>query len=121
MDADGLPDFRALVGGQNEKVAWCFDLLEVDGRDMRPFPLVTRRARLKALIKKAADERLQYSDSFADPLKLLAALDERKMEGIVSKKTDQPYQSGKNSGWVKVKCHAWREANAGRWELLQRK
>ena len=63
---------------------------------------MTRRARLKALIKKAADMRLQYSDSFADPLKLLAALDERKMEGIVSKKTDQPYMSGE-------------------WELLQRK
>jgi len=39
----------------------------------------------------------------------------------VSKKTAQPNQSGRNVGWVKVKCHAWREANAERWELFQRK
>ena len=35
------------------KVGWCFDLLEMDGRDMRPFPLVTRHVRLKALLKRS--------------------------------------------------------------------
>lgn len=121
LDAEGRPDFRALVGGQkHSRVAWCFDLLEIDGRDMRSFPLVTRRVRLKALLKKAGDEVLRYSDSFPDPLKLLAALDERGLEGIVSKKADQPYVSGKNRGWVKVKCHAWREANADRGELFRK-
>jgi bifunctional non-homologous end joining protein LigD len=53
LDAEGRPDFRALVGGQkHSRVAWCFDLLEVDGRDMRAFPLVTRRVRLRALLVK---------------------------------------------------------------------
>jgi len=115
LDAEGRPDFRALVGGQkHSRVAWCFDLLEIDGRDMRPFPLVTRRVRLAALIKKAGDELIRMSDTFPDPLKLLGALDERGLEGIVSKKSDQPYVSGKNRGWIKVKCHAWREANTWR-------
>lgn len=119
LDAEGRPDFRALVGGQkHSRVAWCFDLLEIDGRDLRSFPLVTRRVRLKALLKKAGDELLRYSDSFPDPLKLLAALDERGLEGIVSKKTDQPYVSGKNRGWIKVKCHAWRVANSDRGEMF---
>jgi bifunctional non-homologous end joining protein LigD len=120
LDADGNPDFRALVGGQKDKVAWCFDLLEVDGRDMRPFPLVTRRVRLKALLKRAASELLLCSEAFADPAKLLDACDARGLEGIVSKKADQPYVSGKNRGWVKVKCHAWRAANAGRGELFRK-
>jgi bifunctional non-homologous end joining protein LigD len=101
-------------------LAWRFDLLEVDGRDMRPFSLVTRRVRLKALLSKAADELLRFSDAFPDPMKLLAALDERGLEGIVSKKADQPSVSGKNRGWIKVKCHAWRGANANRGELFRK-
>ena len=119
LDAEGRPDFRALVGGQkHSRVAWCFDLLEIDGRDMRAFPLLTRRVRLAALLKKAGNELLRMSDTFPDPTKLLAALDERQLEGIVSKRSDQPYVSGKNRGWIKVKCHAWREANRDRGELF---
>ena len=119
LDAEGRPDFRALVGGQkHSRVAWCFDLLEIDGRDMRAFPLLTRRVRLAALLKKASNELLRMSDTFPDPMKLLAALDERQLEGIVSKRSDQPYVSGKNRGWIKVKCHAWREANKNRGELF---
>ena len=120
LDAEGRPDFRALVGGQkHSRVAWCFDLLEIDGRDMCPFPLITRRVRLSALLKKAGDELLRYSDSFSDPAKLLDACSERGLEGIVSKRTDQPYVSGKNRGWIKVKCHAWRVANRDRWEMFK--
>ncbi len=53
LDAERRPDFRALVGGQkHSRVAWCFDLLEIDGRDLRHIPLITRRVRLAALIKK---------------------------------------------------------------------
>lgn len=119
LDAEGRPDFRALVGGQkHSRVAFCFDLLEIDGRDMRPFPLLTRRVRLNTLLRKAAIETLLYSDSFPDPAKLLDACCDRGLEGIVSKRADQPYVSGKNRSWVKVKCHAWRVANRGRGELF---
>jgi bifunctional non-homologous end joining protein LigD len=119
-DAQGNPDFRALVGGQKEKVAWCFDLLEIDGRDMRPYPLVTRRVRLAALLKRAGLERLRCSETFPDAEKLLEACDARGLEGIVSKKTDAPYTAGKYRGWVKVKCHAWRAAHADRGRLFRK-
>jgi bifunctional non-homologous end joining protein LigD len=127
-NAQGNPDFRALVGGQSHKMGVCFDLLEIDGRDMRPFPLVTRRVRLSALLRKAhslnarlrQDDILIFSYAFPDPLRLLADLDERGLEGIVSKKADQPYVSGRNRGWIKVKCHAWRAANAWRGELFRK-
>lgn len=118
-DAAGKPDFRALIGGQKQDlVCWCFDLLEVDGRDLRALPLVTRRARLKALLKAAGDPMLRPSETFKDGEKLLAACAANGLEGIVSKKADQPYKSGRNHGWVKVKTHAWRAANANRGELF---
>ena len=41
------------------------------------------------------------------------------LEGVVSKRKDRPYKSGKLCDWVKVKTPSWREANAGRWENIQ--
>jgi bifunctional non-homologous end joining protein LigD len=120
VDAEGRPDFRALVGGQkHSRVAFCFDLLEVDGRDLTAFPLLTRRVRLRALLKPEP-ELLRYSDSFPDPAALLDACCAKGLEGIVSKRTDQPYVSGRNRGWIKVKCHAWREANRDRGEMFRK-
>jgi bifunctional non-homologous end joining protein LigD len=121
LDNEGRPDFRALVGGQkHSRVAYCFDLLMIDGEDLRPFPLVTRRVHLSKLLKKAAIETLRYSDTFSDPAKLLDACTARGLEGIVSKKADQPYVSGKNRGWLKIKCHEWRKNNRTRWELFRK-
>jgi bifunctional non-homologous end joining protein LigD len=126
-DAEGRPDFRPLLswsrasgttGGQHSLVLWCFDLVEIDGTDLRSLSLVTRRARLKAMLKQADDACIRTSDTFKNPETLLAACDERGLEGIVSKKAGQPYVSGNNRGWIKVKCHEWRAANAGRWEMF---
>ena len=50
-DSDGKPDFDALMNGQRENLcAWCFDLLELDGRDMRHLPLIERKAALRELL-----------------------------------------------------------------------
>jgi ATP dependent DNA ligase domain/HNH endonuclease len=100
--------------------AWCFDLMELNGRALRRRTLIERKAMLRHLLNKADDHVLRLSETFADPVKLLAAANEQGLEGIVSKLSHQPYRSGKNPGWVKVKCHAWREANRDRGEKLQR-
>jgi ATP-dependent DNA ligase len=42
------------------------------------------------------------------------------LEGIVSKRREQPYRSGPNSGWIKVKTATWREANRDRGELFDK-
>jgi len=118
---DGRPDFRALIGGQKHKMAACFDLLELDGQDLRPLPLVTRRTRLAALLKKADPAILQFSIAYEDPHQLLTDLDAIGGEGIVSKKKGQPYHAGRNRGWVKCKCAAWREANRYRGKLFQKR
>ena len=83
-------------------------------------PLVKRKAALRELLIAADDDALRYSDEFDDPAKLLAVVTKMGLEGIVSKLGHQPYKSGKNVGWIKVKTAVWREANKDRWELFQR-
>jgi bifunctional non-homologous end joining protein LigD len=119
---DGKPDFGALMAGQREGLcAWCFDMMELDGRDLRPLPLSERKAQLRNLLIRADEETLRYSEEFPDPVKLLQVADKMGLEGIVSKKASQPYKSGRNLAWVKVKTTSWREANKGRGELFEKR
>jgi bifunctional non-homologous end joining protein LigD len=95
-DHQGLPDFRALMSGAKHGLcAWCFDLMALEGRDLRSRPLLERRIQLRHLLAKTDDERLLYSEEFDDPNQLLAAASRASLEGIVSKLADQPYRSGK--------------------------
>ena len=106
-------------GGDANLCIWCFDLLAQDGNDIRELPLVQRKARLRDILIDVDDERLRYSEEFDDPVKLLAVAEKMGLEGVVSKRKDRPYKSGKLCDWVKVKTPSWREANAGRWENIQ--
>ena len=118
-DTDGKPDFHALhfrSAQENQIEVWCFDLLEVNGLDLRPLRLIERKEKLATLLA-CANDNLRYSEVFADPLKLLQACEQKLLEGIISKRADGPYRSGR-SDWVKVKCDAWRAANKARGELF---
>jgi bifunctional non-homologous end joining protein LigD len=100
----GQPDFLALLHGRHVPTCvYCFDLLEHNGRDLREQPLVQRRARLQALLRRAKSDLLRFSASFPDANALLAECSRRGLEGIVAKRKDAPYRSGTRSGWVKVK------------------
>ena len=73
-DHQGLPDFRALMSGAKHGLcAWCFDLMALEGRDLRSRPLLERKIHLRHLLAKTDDERLRYSEEFDDPDQLLAA------------------------------------------------
>jgi ATP-dependent DNA ligase len=120
-DDDGKPDFGALMARTSNSgnvCAWCFDLLAHNGRDFRPLPLVKRKDMLRDILNAADDDTLRYADEFPDPEKLLAAIESMGLEGMVSKLVEQPYRSGKNPGWVKVKSKAWRAANRDRLVLF---
>jgi len=87
--ADGSPDFRALHGGnyaQTDLCVWCFDLLALDGRDLRHMPLIVRRLQLGKLLRTFDHDALRYSEGFASAEKLLAECDKRGLEGIVVKR-----------------------------------
>jgi bifunctional non-homologous end joining protein LigD len=121
-DASDLPDFRALHFNSRDDVrcVWAFHLLYLNGKDLRPLPLVDRKERLERLVSKVSAPWLSYVETFTDGATLIKAADRMGLEGIVSKKAAAPYRSGAKCDWIKVKCPRWREANRERWRLFER-
>jgi bifunctional non-homologous end joining protein LigD len=122
-NADGVPDFRALQcrSPDTTLAVWVFDLLEVNGRDLRALSLGERRHHLEQqLVSRRDAGTLRFSESFADPARLLAAAHDLGLEGVVSKRLDAPYRSGRRPEWVKVKTDSWRIANRERWRLFEK-
>ena len=109
-EADARPSFSslqaALSGGTDrDLVYYAFDLLSVDGEDLRELPLVDRKKRLKALVERAGSDRIRYSEHWKTAgRRMLRASCGMKMEGIVSKRADAPYASGRSKDWIKTKC-----------------
>jgi bifunctional non-homologous end joining protein LigD len=121
---DGAPDFRALHGGnysQTDLCVWCFDLLEVNGDDIRQIPLLLRRVKLGKLLRAYDHDALRYSEAFNNAEKLLEECAKRGLEGIVCKEKGVGYWSGTKCGWIKVKSAQWREANKDRGEMFNQK
>jgi bifunctional non-homologous end joining protein LigD len=117
----GLPDFLALLHGRHVPTCvYCFDLLELNGRDLREQPLVQRRARLKALLARAKCNVIRFSETFSNANDLLAECARLGLEGIVAKRRDAPYRSGTRSGWIKVKTSEWRADNRWRGEFFEK-
>ena len=122
LDEKGSPDFAALQAALSEKktddlVYFAFDLLHEGEKDMRSLPLGDRKARLKALLNgKAKSPLIQYVEHFENGgeavLKSACSLD---LEGIVSKRIDAEYQSGRSESWGKSKCRGGHEVVIGGW------
>ncbi|QCI68508.1 DNA ligase D [Phreatobacter stygius] len=110
MNEAGISSFAALQQALSEEraagfVYFAFDLLHLDGRDLRPDPLIARKERLKDLLAAADAGQLRYSEDFSEPgqvmLKHACRLG---LEGIISKRADAPYRSGRGGDWLKSKC-----------------
>ena len=104
-----MPDFRALHSGnytEQDLCVWCFDLMDLNGEDLRALPLIARKQKLEALLRRHGHPYLRYSEPFKNAEQLLAECRLRGLEGIVSKMRYEPYKSGK-CDWVKVKCAQW--------------
>ncbi len=120
-DGEDKPDFYALMRRPASGLCvWCFDLLMLNGRDLRPLPLEKRKAKLSALLAKTTDGALRLSHTFGDGEKLLHAAGQNGLEGIVSKRRMSHYVAGTASGWIKVKTAEWREANRERYKLFEK-
>jgi bifunctional non-homologous end joining protein LigD len=111
---------RALGDGREDVICIAaFDLLALNGVDLRTPPLSGRKECLKKIVDKAPG-CLQLVEHFPNGADLLEAAENLGIEGIVSKRRDQPYRSGSRGGWLKIKCAAWLEANKNRWEVFGR-
>ncbi|HEX8165196.1 MAG TPA: DNA ligase [Beijerinckiaceae bacterium] len=107
----GLPDFHALLSRAGGAAAclYAFDLLFLDGKDLRPLPLSERRARLAALLD-GAPAALKFSEHLegGHGEAMFREASRMNLEGIVSKRLDRPYKSGRCPHWVKVKNPGYR-------------
>jgi len=122
LDQDEVPSFAALQAALSENqsqdlVFFAFDLLAVAKEDLRSLPLVQRKARLHELLERAnPGESIRYVAHFqstADTVLLSAC--KLHLEGIVSKRLDAPYTSGRSGSWAKAKCRAGHEVVLGGW------
>lgn len=112
LDADGKSSFqaiqRALGEGGNPRAiqAFVFDILQLDGADFTRKPLTERKAALEKLLAKSRQDKfLHYSDHIAGQgAEMLANSCAMGLEGVVSKRTDSPYSSGRQKSWLKSKC-----------------
>jgi bifunctional non-homologous end joining protein LigD len=128
-DADGRPNFRALMRAARQRPVdetrlsfHAFDLLQLNAADLKPKPLAERRRRLVDLVHRL-DEAvpvLYLPDAFTSGDELLAMCAKLRLEGIVSKRLDRPYVPGPTRDWVKVKCAAWKEENRWRAEVFEK-
>jgi bifunctional non-homologous end joining protein LigD len=108
--AKGRTDFGALQdalsAGKGGFSYYVFDLLNLDGEDLRASALIDRKRKLKALLRSGSRNRLLlYSDHVVGSgAKIFARACRRQLEGVVSKRTDAPYRSGRGRSWLKSKC-----------------
>ncbi|OBQ67191.1 DNA ligase D [Mesorhizobium erdmanii] len=95
----------------NRFIYYVFDLMRLDGKDLRREPLVERKQALQDLLgKQPENAAVRFSDHFFDPGKIMLEHACRMgLEGVVSKRADAPYRSGRGPTWVKSKCTARQE------------
>lgn len=104
--ADGTTDFSVLQnelkGKSTSIVLVVFDLLYLNGHDLRKLPLIRRKAELKKII---AGTEIQFSESFElEGAEMFAHACKVGLEGVVSKVRDSVYASGRGHNWVKKTC-----------------
>jgi bifunctional non-homologous end joining protein LigD len=101
---DGVSDFdkmRAVFSRHGSREAYAFDLLELDGRDLRGEPWTRRRAALAQLVEGAGDGvRLCEHIDDADGAVVFRAACTMGLEGIVAKRRDSRYRSGRCRDWI---------------------
>jgi bifunctional non-homologous end joining protein LigD len=113
--SNGISDFGCLqnalsTGQDRDLLYYAFDLMHLDGWDLRPCRLDDR----KSLLRKVSDWKgsLRYSDHHeGDGAELFSLAAKTGLEGIVMKRRDAPYRAGRNASWVKIK-------NLGRAEFV---
>lgn len=108
LDGEGRTSFSALQAAISEGgkglACFLFDALAIDGEDLTRFPTIERKQRLAALLETAAPPLLYAEHVAGAGEKLLAAMCDAGQEGVIAKRADGPYRSGRSKSWLKIKC-----------------
>jgi bifunctional non-homologous end joining protein LigD len=113
LNEKGASDFGALqraLGGRGgkrragEAILYAFDLLYLDGHDLRSLPLEERRAMLVHLLDDPPPGISLSEEIDAEGATLLDLACQLGLEGIIAKRRSAPYRSGRGGEWLKIKC-----------------
>ena len=124
LDEDGAPDFASMQAALSEEntddlVFFAFDLLFAGSEDLRNRPLHARKDRLEALLgprDPTALGLLRFVEHFETGGEaVLKSACRLSLEGIVSKRLDASYVSGRTESWTKAKCRSGHELVIGGW------
>ena len=132
FDEKGVPSFQRLQPRMHQRdegavsrlrksvpvVYEVFDILYLDGEDLTRQPLRDRRKRLEAALEPMG--AIRVSDGFpGNGIALFKAVQEQGLEGIVAKRLDAPYVSGRSAAWVKIKSFKTMDCVVGGWTAGQ--
>ncbi|HJT21599.1 MAG TPA: DNA ligase D, partial [Nitrospira sp.] len=118
LTEEGRTDFQALQNAFDTnftgRIVYClFDLLYLDGYDLRSTPLAERKRLLSDLLSGTASDNnslLRYSDHIAGRGEaVFAEACRRRLEGLIAKRPESPYRSGRTRHWLKIKCEQRQE------------
>jgi bifunctional non-homologous end joining protein LigD len=117
FNEEGMPDFDALqlYNGHSTDIVYCvFDLLWLDGYDLKDLPLESRKALLTDLV--SGNSVFRVSDSFDDGAALYEEMLNRNLEGVVAKHRSSPYVPGQRANeWLKTPTRKRQEFVIGGW------
>jgi bifunctional non-homologous end joining protein LigD len=109
LDDKGNTSFSALQQAISEGgtglSCFLFDLIELDGEDLAPLGNLERKQRLASLVGDGQPPLILYADHIVGKgEQLFDAMCDAGQEGIISKRVDAPYRSGRTKSWLKIKC-----------------
>ena len=124
LNRQGVSDFSALQaalseGRESVLILFAFDLMFLEGRDLRSSPLDRRKEELERVLESlpaASRARLRYLEHLTTSgAAVLEQACRLSLEGVISKRIAAPYESGRTGSWTKSKCRAGHEVVIGGW------
>lgn len=114
FDEKGKTDFQLLQNALRHKDASAacyvvFDLLSLNGKDLRNLPLIERKSMLEKLLKDAPSGLIYSSHTIGKGKQCFAAAKKMGLEGVVGKDKNSKYVSARNGDWIKIKCYMRQE------------
>ena len=119
LDSNGVSQFNELMFRKAKPVFYAFDLLWLNGDDLRSLPLIERKRRLHELVQCGRCDAIVYAQHIEDQgIGLFEEICSRDLEGIVAKRKRGVYKNN-GVGWKKIKNPKYSQA-AGRHDLFMR-
>lgn len=120
LGADGRSRFNDLLFRRQRPIFAAFDLLSLNGEDLRSLPLMARKRQLKAIMPRVQSRVLYVDHVVGRGRALYRAACKNDLEGIVAKWCHGTYQAGHGTSWLKIKNLSYSQID-GRHELFERR